>query len=246
MKKAILVLLVCLSVRPASAIATDELMALVAMPLTVAAVSEIESVPKEPLFDLISLLLEARVPAAQFIEIVRYAPVALVDPAAERDFVRYVRDRTGEGLRGGELTSAIETEFRSYEPSGIELTVRAPREDYFEARSLIPALVVTRLATRNSHPHGGPPGQLKKQAGLQTGAEVVHGRIRDRVRPFEKEERKARGKSPGELRRGKNEFRGADQRPERREWKENRGSDKAARSKGNGNGGRNGKGKNKG
>jgi hypothetical protein len=30
------------------------------------------------------------------------------------------------------------------------------------------------------HPHGGPPGQLKKQLGLQTGAEVVHGEKRAR------------------------------------------------------------------
>jgi hypothetical protein len=34
---------------------------------------------------------------------------------------------------------------------------------------------VERVAEAKSHPHGGPPGQLKKQMGLQTGAEVVHG-----------------------------------------------------------------------
>ena len=28
----------------------------------------------------------------------------------------------------------------------------------------------------HGNPHGGPPGQIKKQLGLQTGAEVVHGR----------------------------------------------------------------------
>jgi len=37
--------------------------------------------------------------------------------------------------------------------------------------------VVVKEAHR-AHPHGGPPGQLKKQFGLKTGAEVVH---RERV-----------------------------------------------------------------
>ena len=36
-------------------------------------------------------------------------------------------------------------------------------------------IVTTRIAETRAHPHGGPPGQLKKELGLQTGAEVVHG-----------------------------------------------------------------------
>jgi len=40
---------------------------------------------------------------------------------------------------------------------------------------IVPPVVVSRVASVRAHPHGGPPGQLKKELGLQTGAEVVHG-----------------------------------------------------------------------
>jgi hypothetical protein len=41
-----------------------------------------------------------------------------------------------------------------------------------------PALVTAidrRVPAPKTHPHGGPPGQLKKLYGYQTGAQVVHG-----------------------------------------------------------------------
>jgi hypothetical protein len=40
---------------------------------------------------------------------------------------------------------------------------------------LSPPPPTTWVREASSHPHGGPPGQLKKELGLQTGAEVVHG-----------------------------------------------------------------------
>jgi len=54
----------------------------------------------------------------------------------------------------------------------------------------LPPVVVTRVA--RSHPHGGPPGQLKKELGLQTGAEVVHGTTRSRNADHVVQERRAR------------------------------------------------------
>ena len=117
--------------------------ALAAMPLAVAAVSELTGVPTNQLGDLAMMLNQAAVPPAQFVEVVSYAPQTLVvqQPVAQPAFVDFVRTQTQQGLRGPALVTAIDQELPRY----------------------------------SGHPHGGPPGQLKKQLGLQTGAEVVHG-----------------------------------------------------------------------
>jgi len=47
-------------------------------------------------------------------------------------------------------------------------------------QNFVPPVVVNRVAEVRAHPHGGPPGQIKKQLGLQTGAEVVHGGGKDK------------------------------------------------------------------
>lgn len=175
MKKIILILLLTFVAVPARALQIDELLSLVAMPLAVAAVAEIADVPPQPLFDLVALLNDAAVPPPQFIEVVRYAPAALVvvdnDP---RDFVQFVRLRTAEGLRQEALLRALETELRLYGIPDLQLVVSAPR--VVEVREdFVPAIVRTLIVERKGHPHGGPPGQLKKAAGVKTGAEIVHG-----------------------------------------------------------------------
>ena len=161
----------------AQALENEELLALVAMPLAVAAVSEVTDVPESDLIDMVTLLNDAAVPPAQFIEVVRYVPVALraeTDPVQPR-FVAYVHTQYDQGLRGAALVNSIEDRFQLYGVNGVDLDVSAPRivdiDDDF-----LPPIVRTRLAERSrSHPHGGPPGQLKKAMGVQTGAEVVHG-----------------------------------------------------------------------
>src|SRR5215212_7134211 len=70
-------LLVTLLPLRAAALETEDLLALVAMPLAVAAVSELTDVPENQLIDVVTLLNDAQVPPAQFVEVVRYAPVAL-------------------------------------------------------------------------------------------------------------------------------------------------------------------------
>jgi hypothetical protein len=124
--------------------------AVAAMPLAVAAVSELTGIPQNQLADLALTLNQANVPPAQFVEVVSYAPSTLVvqQPVAiqpQPTFVDFVRTQTRQGVRGPALVTAINQELPHYSTS-----VRG-------------------------HPHGGPPGQLKKQLGLQTGAEVVHG-----------------------------------------------------------------------
>ena len=158
----------------AQALENEELLALVAMPLAVAAVSEMTDVPMNDLIDVVTLMNDAAVPPAQFVEVVRYAPVALVVEAEQPRFAQYVRVQYDSGLRGPALVNSIEERFQVYGINGVDLDVTAPRlvdvDDDF-----IPAIVHTRIAEHRSHPHGGPPGQLKKQLGVQTGAEVVHG-----------------------------------------------------------------------
>jgi hypothetical protein len=161
----------------AEALETNELLALVAMPLAVAAVSEVTDVPMSDLMDVVTLLNDANVPPVQFVEVVRYAPVALVveEEPTRTPFVEFVRTRFDAGVVGVPLVTEIEREIRFYGVPDAELDVIAPSLVIADNDDFIPAPVRTRLAAqRSGHPHGGPPGQLKKERGLQTGAEVVH------------------------------------------------------------------------
>lgn len=159
----------------AQALENENLLALVAMPLAVAAVSEIAEVPMSDLVDVITLMNDADVPPPQFIEVIRYVPVALVvdGPAREQGFVQYVRLRQAEGLRGVQLVTSIENRLRLYDVDVMKLSVDRPRVIDIDEHFL-PNVVRARLTEAKEHPHGGPPGQLKKQRNAQTGAEIVH------------------------------------------------------------------------
>lgn len=152
--------------RTASALENEELLAVVAMPLAVAAVAEVTDVPVDELVDIVTLMNAAAVPPAQFIEVVRYSPVALVtEPETEQpEFGEFVQQQFDDGLRGAALVNSIEYQFQVYGVSGVDLDVTAPRIVDVDDRFL-PAIVQTRIAEWRSHPHGGPPGQLKKQRG---------------------------------------------------------------------------------
>src|SRR5688572_13714985 len=145
----------------AQALDNEELLALVAMPLAVAAVSEVTDVPMNDLIDVVTLMNDAAVPPAQFIEVVRYAPVALVADTQGVRFPDFIRVQFDNGLRGTGLVSSIEDRFHVYGVQGVDFDVVAPRvidvEDDF-----VPRIVHTRIAERRNHPHGGPPGQVKK------------------------------------------------------------------------------------
>jgi len=159
---------------PAAALDTQDLLALVAMPLAVAAASELTDVPTNQLIDVVTLLNDAAVPPAQFVEVVRYVPVALVTPVEGPTFVEFVRTQEMEGLRGTQLVTVIEDRFRLIGVPA-DLVVVAPRVVEVDRDTFFPEIVLTRVAEARTHPHGGPPGQLKKAVGVQTGAEIVHG-----------------------------------------------------------------------
>jgi len=159
--------------------------ALPILPLAVAAVSDMTNVPQSDLMDVVSLLNQADVPPAQFVEVVRYVPIALVTPVETGPtFVQFLQTEEQQGLRGTQLVTVIEERYRTIGVPA-DLDVVAPRVVEVDRNTFVPEIVRTRVneittnlnrpSTRwSSHPHGGPPGQLKKIEGVQTGAEIVH------------------------------------------------------------------------
>lgn len=129
----------------AQALENEELLSLVAMPLAVAAVSEINDVPVRELTDVVTLLNDAEVTPPQFIEVVRYVPAALVTRNGAPDFVEFVRDRQREGLRGADLVTAIEQQLLVYGVPEMELAVNRPRTIDVE-ETFIPRRVLSRMA----------------------------------------------------------------------------------------------------
>jgi hypothetical protein len=155
-----------------TAVTSNDLLALIAMPLAVDAVAGISGISVPELSNLIGTLNAANVAPVRVIEVLRYAPVALV-AETDGDFVQFVRTEFNEGTTGDALVTVIANRLRDYDITPQIATERS-RLIVVDDR-YIPPVVVTRVAERRSHPHGGPPGQLKKERGLQTGAEVVHG-----------------------------------------------------------------------
>ncbi len=138
----------------------------VAMPLAVAAVAELTNVPMNDLISLVAAMNGAYVAPAQFVEIVRYSPVVLLDDAARPAFIQYVRTDLND-VRRWNYAMALADRLRTYGADDLDI-VRREKPVYVTDAGYFPAVV-------RNHPHGGPPGQLKKELGLQTGAEVVHG-----------------------------------------------------------------------
>ncbi|HVT03069.1 MAG TPA: hypothetical protein VHL58_06785 [Thermoanaerobaculia bacterium] len=176
---------------PAPALDTKDLLALIAMPLAVAEVSNLTGVPAGRLNNALAVLSGANLQPVQFVQVVEYTPVALVyDERNQTDFVYFMTTETSRGVRGDRLFDAV-THYFNDTYSIPRTTWSAPRftEVYF-TRPVLPQMVIrrveeirlapritTHVVTREApgHPHGGPPGQVKKELGLQTGAEVVHG-----------------------------------------------------------------------
>lgn len=147
----------------------SSLLSLIAMPLAVAALSEMAGVPQDQLTSLLATLNQGNVPPTQFVETLRYVPVALVE---QPDFVPWVQRQVSNGVTGPALVTLIDQRLPYYNPPPLSAPAASTlvvTQDY------IPPAVRTRVAEWHTHPHGGPPGQLKKIYGLQTGAEVVHG-----------------------------------------------------------------------
>src|ERR1044072_629546 len=84
------VLVVTFLATGAFALDVSNLLSTVAMPLAVAAASEVPGVQQNDLIDLVAQLNTANVPPAEFVQIVRYVPVALIDQKGQPQIVQYV------------------------------------------------------------------------------------------------------------------------------------------------------------
>ncbi len=151
----------------------DDLLSLVAMPVAVAAAADLAGIPQQDLMNVVTQLNAARVPPPQFVEVVHYVPVALVNTNTRPRFVDYVTTQVNSGVTGPTLALAVADRLRTYDHAR-EIDVARPRVKHVET------IQIARV--QPAHPHGGPPGQLKKVYGYQTGAQVVHGRKPGRVR----------------------------------------------------------------
>jgi hypothetical protein len=148
---------------------TDDPLALIALPLAVAAVSDVSGVPQDQLANLVATLNGANVPVAQEIQVVRYAPVALTADNGQ-PFVNFVQTQVEQGITGPALVPVVTQRIQTFVPE--QRVVMAPSSAEFE-QPVQPVVV----ARGRGNPHGGPPGQIKKELGLQTGAQVVHGNV---------------------------------------------------------------------
>lgn len=222
--------------QPAAAIEVDnDLLALVAMPLAVAAVSEITDVPANDLIDVVTLLNDADVPPVQFVEVVRYVPVALVvEDDTQPRFIEVVREQQRAGVTGPALMTFIEQRLHTFGvPATVDFdVVSTPRIVELERDEIVPTVVRTHVAEVKAHPHGGPPGQLKKAAGVQTGAEIVHRNVKPKEKVHKVEKQKEHDKVARIERHGDDDGNGR-----------GRGHGNSGHGKGKGN---NGKGKGKG
>lgn len=170
---------------PQTVYSTDPL-AMIALPLAVAAVSNLTGVSQNELANFVATLNNANVPPTQIVEVLRYVPVALTTDNAPQ-FVQFVQQQTTQGVTGPALVPVVVQQLQTFYPAQTQIVVSQPvritrlrpaPQTIVVDQNFVPQAVVTRMS---EHPHGGPPGQLKKQLGLQTGAEVVHGEKRGRT-----------------------------------------------------------------
>lgn len=163
-------------------VTSSDPLTLVALPLAVAAVADVTGIPQNNLADLVSTLNNANVPVTQEIQVIRYAPVALVSDNGQ-PFVEFVQTQVTRGVIGPALVPVVVERLQTFypQPQPIVMNTPAPQpQPAFIDRDFVPRTAVTRVEELHGNPHGGPPGQIKRELGLQTGAEVVHGDKRGR------------------------------------------------------------------
>src|SRR5205814_10700068 len=88
---------------------------LIALPLAVAAVSDVAGIPQSQLADLVSTLNNANVPVVQEIQVVRYAPVALTADNGQ-PFVDFVQTQVTQGITGPALVPVVTERIQTFVP----------------------------------------------------------------------------------------------------------------------------------
>jgi hypothetical protein len=121
MKKISIVLLLLLAFLPIEAKAfntydSSDVLSYVAMPLAVSAVCDVRGVQTDRVGELVTYMDQANVPPADFIDVFRYVPVALVLRTDNRpDFVEWVHGEVDRGVVGGALVTSMESRLRTYD-----------------------------------------------------------------------------------------------------------------------------------
>ena len=158
-----------------SGVTPNDLLTAVVIPLAVAQVSNIDGVSPNELADLVTTLNNANVPPVQVVEVLRYVPVALVSDNAPQ-FVQFVQQQASQGISGPALTPVVVQQLQTYYPPQTRITVQPQAARPVEVdEHFVPPMAMSQVTQMRMHPHGGPPGQIKREIGVRTGAQVVHG-----------------------------------------------------------------------
>jgi hypothetical protein len=95
---------------------SSDVLSYVAMPLAVSAVCDVRGVQTDRVGELVGYMNQANVPPADFVDVFRYVPVALVLRTDDRpDFVTWVHGEVGRGVMGEALVTSMESRLRTYD-----------------------------------------------------------------------------------------------------------------------------------
>src|SRR5205085_6615452 len=93
----------------------DNPLARMALPLAVAAGSDVSGVPQNQPANLVATLNNANVPVTQEIQVVRYAPVALTVDNGQ-PFVNFVQTQVDQGITGPALVPVVTQRIQTFVP----------------------------------------------------------------------------------------------------------------------------------
>lgn len=93
----------------------NDLMSYVAMPLAVSSVCDVRGVQTDRVGELVGYMNQAEVAPADFVDVFRYVPVALVMRTDRRpDFVEWVHGQVDQGVVGVTLVTSMEHQLGTY------------------------------------------------------------------------------------------------------------------------------------
>ena len=108
-----------------------DLLSYVAMPIAVSSVCDVRGVQTDRVGELVTYMDQANVAPADFVDVFRYVPVALVMRTDRRpDFVAWVHGQVSQGVMGPALVTAMETQLGTYGSGITVVSNRYPTTRY--------------------------------------------------------------------------------------------------------------------